>query len=143
MTDLHINARHGYVGLVIANLDHYQVDVRDREGRTAFHHAGMSESKDTIEALKKAGANVEARDNHQRTALHYAVLIGTKPAICSLLSLGVPINATDADGRTALHYAAMQGERGAIKVLKEDGRIEEHLRDNFGLTAKEYMVEKE
>ena len=55
----------------IANLD-----VGDRTGKTALHHAAYNGHVEMLSLLLLKGANVKAQDRSERTPLHYAAFMG-------------------------------------------------------------------
>ena len=77
-----------------------------------------------IEALVRAGANLEQTDSSGRTPLHAAAQ--THPAVFPLLlRLGADPNARDADGKTPLDYALVNR---SLEGLPEVRRLREAMR---------------
>lgn len=52
------------------------LDVGDRTGKTALHHAAYNGHVEMLSLLLLKGANVKAQDRSERTALHYAAFTG-------------------------------------------------------------------
>lgn len=82
-------------------------NLPDSEGMTAMHYAAENTWTESLEALTKAGANIEARDNKLRTPLHVAASEVYQPQVARFLLLhGADHTAKDIRGATALHLAA-------------------------------------
>ena len=52
------------------------LDVGDRTGKTALHHAAYNGHVEMLSLLLLKGANVKAQDRSERTPLHYAAFTG-------------------------------------------------------------------
>ena len=52
------------------------LDVGDRTGKTALHHAAYNGHVEMLSLLLLKGANVKAQDRSERTPLHYAAFVG-------------------------------------------------------------------
>ena len=52
------------------------LDVGDRTGKTALHHAAYNGHVEMVSLLLLKGASVKARDRCERTPLHYAAYMG-------------------------------------------------------------------
>ena len=46
-------------------------DAKDKDGRTALHHASSENQKDKVELLIIKGANINDKDNFGSTGLHF------------------------------------------------------------------------
>jgi ankyrin repeat protein len=75
-----------------------EVKANVYERYTALHLAAMYGWLDMVEAMIKAGANVNARDRYRRTPLHDAVLRNNKEVVRALINAGANVNAKDSDG---------------------------------------------
>jgi ankyrin repeat protein len=74
-------------------------------GWTALHMAAADGCSEwTIEALMKAGADIEARDAEGRTPLLLAANRGLRYHVEPFREKGANMKATDKKGQTALHY---------------------------------------
>ncbi|WP_353279890.1 ankyrin repeat domain-containing protein [Wolbachia endosymbiont (group A) of Ennomos erosarius] len=73
--------------------------------------------KKTVEALIKAGANVNAVDQCKRTPLHHAALNGCVDTVEVLLKEGAKVDSVDQYEMTALHNAAENGHKEIVEVL--------------------------
>lgn len=52
------------------------LDVTDRSGKTALHHAAFNGHLEMLSLLQLKGANVRAMDRRDKTALHFAAFMG-------------------------------------------------------------------
>ena len=52
------------------------LDIGDRTGKTALHHAAYNGHLEMLSLLLVKGANVKAVDRKEKTALHYAAFMG-------------------------------------------------------------------
>ncbi len=90
----------------------------------AAPQSGATWNAPVVEALVRAGADLERTDGSGRTPLHAAAL--WHPAVFPLLArLGADPNARDADGRTPLDYAL---ENRSLEGLAEVRRMREKMR---------------
>jgi len=76
---------------------------------------------EAIQALIKAGANVNAGDVEGETPLHLAAFDGNVEAIQALIKAGANVDAGDVEGETPLHLAARYGDVEAIQALIDCG----------------------
>ena len=86
-----------------------------------------------INALLKAGANIEIRVDSGATPLIIAATSGNDNAVNALLKAGANVNAKDNDGMTALMFAASFGRTETMNILIEAGA--DDAIDNYGKTA--------
>ena len=89
-----------------------------------------------LEALLKAGADLNKANSDGKTALHLAVCIGKDDlgSIKQLISAGANLEARDSDGMTPLLLAAREQQPKVIKLLKECGANMKAI-DNGGKNA--------
>jgi ankyrin repeat protein len=134
MTALHWSAFQGDVdtakALIAAGGD---VKAATRVGGiTPLSLACTSGSAPLIEALLKAGADVNSTTGDGATPLMTAALSGNADAIAVLVKNGAEINAKDAAyGQTALMFAAGKNRAAAIHALLSlgaDARIQSNVR---------------
>lgn len=88
-------------------LQQYGVDVnmRDREGKTALHIAAANNDDEAICRLVELGAKRKLKDHKGETALHSAAAAGHTRVVELLLELAADINAKDKAGWTAVSHA--------------------------------------
>ncbi len=115
------------------------IDARDKQGRSALHHAAAIGNSASMHVLLANGAKVELRDFYGASTLHYAV---QTPACVNLaLEGGISTTAVDLQRRTALHYLAMLGEapQDVYDQLYEAGANPEAV--DFQGTTASYLLE--
>lgn len=114
-----VNARGGYLG------------------RTALMVA--TDTPEIVEALFKAGADIQAQDKEGDTPFYYALdWDGHPDSIRMFLDRGIPINGRH-KGLTWLMWAAKAGNVEAVKVLLERG-ADIHATDPEGNTALHHTI---
>ena len=87
-----------------------------------------------VEALLKAGADVNGRDGDQNTALHLAVVGGDAAMVRILLEAGADPNVKAQDGFTPLHDAAYNGRGGMARMLLAAGASPADITNKDGYT---------
>ena len=96
-----------------------------------------------VQALVKAGADVNGKYGSGKTALHVAAAVGAIDTVKTLLSLGADIRAVDSAGSTALHAAAYQGSAELVRYLAAAPRAPIDALNRFAdVTALSYAAEK-
>ena len=81
----------------------FDVNVRDRRGRTPLHYTAVACKADVMELLIEYGADVSATDNSGVTTLHFAV--GDRRCIGAALSHGCGVNKPHAFLGSPLQFA--------------------------------------
>ncbi|XP_059306021.1 ankyrin repeat domain-containing protein EMB506, chloroplastic [Lycium ferocissimum] len=97
------------------------IDVVDKEGQTALHHAVFGKKEAVISHLLRKGANPQVTDMDGVTPLHYAVQAGAMQTVKMLIKYKVDVNATDNEGWTPLHVAMQSRNRDIAKILLVNG----------------------
>nr|GMD26090.1 ankyrin repeat domain-containing protein EMB506, chloroplastic [Ipomoea batatas] len=110
------------------------VDMVDKDGRTALHYAVIGKREAVISHLLRKGANPQARDLDGATPLHYAVQVGAMQTVKLLIKCNVDVNIADNEGWTALHVAVQSRNRNIVKVLLVNG-ADKSRRNKDGNTA--------
>eukprot|EP00439_Symbiodinium_sp_Y106_P020339 s6085_g2.t1 len=105
----------------------------NRFGGTALTSAADLGLQEAVEALVKAGAQLEARD-YRGTALILASIDGHLQVVEALVKAGAWLEARDERGYTALMFAAYNGYQEVVEVLVKAGAQLE-ARSNDGKTA--------
>lgn len=87
---------------VIQVLLRYQADVEieDKDGDRAVHHAAFGDEPGAVELLANAGADLNARNKRRQTALHIAINKGHVGVVRTLLQLGCHTSLQDSEGDT-------------------------------------------
>ena len=103
--------------------------------RTPMHMAtAWSKIPAVVEALLKAGADVNARDRNGKTPLHRAArLRRTQEVVATFVRAGADPNAKDEKGLVPLHYAAVESTPAVVKALL-DAEADPNARDERGST---------
>ncbi|TVY88295.1 Vegetative incompatibility protein HET-E-1, partial [Lachnellula willkommii] len=111
-------ARNGYnevLDLPISN--GYNLDIPDRGGRTALHHAALGGYLELVRFLlgypRKSGRRAGKKDRSSR----------------------VNINARDLGEKTPLHYAAEFDQVEVVRLLLGEENVDVHARNQYGYTA--------
>ena len=96
------------------------------QSRTWLHQLIFLQDLEAVNALIKAGQDVNAVDDLGRTALHYASAIGSRPIVETLLRKGAfkDVELADQMGYRPLHLAAEGGYHGVIKALIKEGEAD-------------------
>lgn len=131
------------------------VNVRDKDGRTALMHACWDGFTLVVRKLLAAGADVNAKDKNGITALHVASLTGRTGQVVEwwsgrprrgimssepteivrmLIERGSDVNAKTTFGGTALMEASFNGHTEIVKVLLKH-RADVNAKNNDGQTA--------
>ncbi|XP_009623581.1 ankyrin repeat domain-containing protein EMB506, chloroplastic isoform X1 [Nicotiana tomentosiformis] len=97
------------------------IDVVDKEGRTALHHAVFGKKEAVISHLLRKDANPQVRDLDGVTPLHYAVQVGAMQTVKLLIKYKVDVNVADNAGWTPLHVAMQSRNRDIAKILLVNG----------------------
>ncbi len=107
----------------------------DDDGRTAVHHAVISDDADTLAKLLKAGCAPNLRNTEGEMPLHLAVMDKHKGSAKHLIAASpADINGVTSTGETPLHLAAKAGNEEMVRTLIEAGALVD-LPDRHGWTA--------
>ena len=88
----------------------------------------------TIQALQKAGGDINAVDSTGETALMNASTIGAASVIRVLLARGAKVDIVDPDGDSALMTAASSGWDDIVQLLLDHG-AKVNIQDSYRNTA--------
>ena len=98
------------------------VNVQNKYGETALHHAAQEGHASVVAVLLEKGAAIDARNQDGLTALHKAALSDHASIVELLIEKGAAIDArTQEGGATALHVAAWEGHESVVALLLEQG----------------------
>ena len=102
-----------------------RLEMVDREGWTALHHAASLGDREMVELLLSGdGAqlvDVKTKDKSSQTALHLAIKAGHVEVVTSLLEAGARTDLGDAQGWPGLHLAVVRGEADCVVALLHHG----------------------
>ena len=109
---------------------------KNEDGRTALILAATQQlwnhEKDTVAALKTAGAKLDTADKVGFTPLMASVMNGRTDMTKALIAAGAKVDAKDADGWTALMYSAVNNTwSDAEELLKAKANIEVATADGY------------
>jgi len=99
------------------------VDERDRDGRTALHHACIQNDRPLVDLLLAFNAQVASADSAGWTPLHFAARNHQVDIAGALLESGAPVDAADSHGSTPLFRAVFEsrGRGDMIEFLLRAG----------------------
>ncbi len=103
------------------------MEIRDKEGRTALSWAASSGNIGALQQLISAHADINTQDNDLQTPLMWAALMGRKRAVELLLQAGADINIVDKNGNTVFTRI------NKVKI-KSFPQLNTALVDEYGLT---------
>ena len=108
------------------------IDMRDKNGVAAVHHAARLNDVLVMEAMQKACADFGARDAKGGTVLEYAVAACSSHVVQYLIKQRLTdVNSRNGRGETALMAAVHVNDELTVKTLLENGAIK-GIRDNNG-----------
>eukprot|EP00752_Nemacystus_decipiens_P008061 g7205.t1 len=133
---LDIAANEGH-GDVVEAIVAYGTAVADADtsdnGFTALRCASRNDHAGAVNALIKAGTDVELKSTDGITPLGYAAYMSSHNAMLALLQHGAKLDVRDIDGNTPLHAACWgrrQGVEAAVDLLLRRGADETALTED-------------
>ena len=122
-TAIHLAARSEQIDVLSFLIDFYphrfNLDARDREGRTVMHILAGNGDVDTICRMIRVGAHVNLKDNAKRSPAHIAITSGFDDVLTIFLEQDIDPRQRDADGRALIHLATEAGKTSAVRTLVE------------------------
>ncbi|KAL9692296.1 hypothetical protein quinque_016494 [Culex quinquefasciatus] len=97
------------------------VEIEDKDGDRAVHHAAFGDEPGVMGLLAKAGADLNARNKRRQTALHIAVNKGHFNVVKTLLELSSHPSLQDSEGDTPLHDAISKEHDNMLSLLLDYG----------------------
>jgi len=124
-----------YLGFRLAITKNLSMNTENKDSGTKLVLAVSGGSKDAVESLIAAGADINGKNKDGFTPLHTAVLLNHMEMAELLIAKGAEVNAKDdAFGNTPLHYAALQGPKEMVELLIAKG-ADVNAKDQFGYTS--------
>ncbi|XP_046402903.1 E3 ubiquitin-protein ligase mib1-like [Ischnura elegans] len=134
-TALQAASQNGHLEVIRCLLRHQaDVEIEDKDGDRAVHHAAFGDEPGVMELLAHVGADLNARNKRRQTALHIAVNKGHVGVVRSLLELGCHPSLQDSEGDTPLHDAISK-KRDDMLTLLLDHNADIMLTNNNGFNA--------
>ena len=139
-TPLHLAAKRAHISIMelfICFVDEaVELDRVDSSGRTALHHAVLSNNCTAVELISKRGADTRILDEEGSTPFHYAARLGNYEIARSLLEVSTDLaSAQDSKGRTSLHIAVLNDHLVMVAFLLRTGLVDVDKRDDEGSKA--------
>ncbi|XP_055613613.1 E3 ubiquitin-protein ligase mind-bomb [Uranotaenia lowii] len=110
------------------------VEIEDKDGDRAVHHAAFGDEPGVMGLLAEAGADLNARNKRRQTALHIAVNKGHFNVVKTLLELSCHPSLQDSEGDTPLHDAISKEHDNMLSLLL-DFTADITLTNNNGFNA--------
>lgn len=134
-TALQAASQNGHLDVVKLLLKHNaDVEIENKYGDRAIHHAAFGNEPAVIELLAKAGADLNIRNNRRQTPLHIGVNKGYYGVVKTLLKLGCHPSLQDTDGDTPLHDAISKKYDDMVTLLL-DHNADIKVTNNNGFNA--------
>ncbi|CAL1265913.1 unnamed protein product [Larinioides sclopetarius] len=134
-TALQAASQNGHIEVIKILLRHNaNVEIEDKDGDRAVHHAAFGDEPGVMELLARAGADLNARNKRRQTPLHIAVNKGHIGVVRSILELGCRPSLQDSEGDTPLHDAISKKRDDMLTLLLDHG-ADICLTNNNGFNA--------
>lgn len=134
-TALQAASQNGHIEVIKVLIKHgVNMEVEDKDGDRAVHHAAFGDEPAVIELLHRGGGDLNARNKRRQTPLHIGVNKGHIGVVRALLDLGSHPSLQDSEGDTALHDAISKKRDDMISLLLEHN-ADITLTNNNGFNA--------
>ncbi|XP_071837816.1 E3 ubiquitin-protein ligase MIB1-like [Apostichopus japonicus] len=134
-TALQAASQNGHTDVVNVFIKHgVDMEVEDKDGDRAIHHAAFGDEPSIIELLQSGGVDLNARNKRRQTALHIGVNKGHFGVVEMLLKLECHPSLQDSEGDTPLHDAISK-KRDDILSLLLDNNADICVTNNNGFNA--------
>ncbi len=110
----------GFVDMILVLNKNVNLDVVDRNDKTALMTAIENNELATCSSLIELGASLESQNQYGYTALMYATLDANPEAVELLINSGANVNAVDKSGATALTHATKGANLEIMSTLIEN-----------------------
>ncbi|XP_070491410.1 E3 ubiquitin-protein ligase mind-bomb-like isoform X1 [Chironomus tepperi] len=134
-TSLQAASQNGHLDVIKVLLKYSaDVEIEDKDGDRAVHHAAFGDEPAVIRLLAQSGADLNARNKRRQTALHIAVNKGHNNVVKTLLELRCHPSLQDSEGDTPMHDAISKDNDICLTYLLEYG-ADVTLTNNNGFNA--------
>lgn len=134
-TALQAGSQNGHLDVIQVLLNHNSdIEIEDKDGDRAVHHAAFGDEPAVIELLSKASGDLNARNKRRQTALHIAINKGHLNVVKTLLELNCHPSLQDSEGDTPLHDAISKEQDEMLSLLLDYG-ADITLTNNNGFNA--------
>ncbi|KAG5673289.1 hypothetical protein PVAND_003349 [Polypedilum vanderplanki] len=121
-TSLQAASQNGHLDVIKVLLKYNaDVEIEDKDGDRAVHHAAFGDEPTVIRLLAQSGADLNARNKRRQTALHIAVNKGHNNVVKTLLELRCHPSLQDSEGDTPMHDAISKDNDICLTYLLEFG----------------------
>lgn len=120
-TPLFFAAMHAQEPVARLLLENGAIDIRAKDGSTAFTSAVCHNLQAVVLLLLEKGIDVNAHGRNQESILHLAIAYGLEPMVQLLLDNGVDIEARNNRQSTAIHWAIDHLREPILKLLLARG----------------------
>lgn len=103
--------------ILVTQVGHYDINMKDAMGRTAFMYACKENNEVGVELLLNHGAHMESLDIFQYTPIMLAALSGNLPIVRMLYHRGALLECRGYYGETAVMCAAAYGHAHVVRFL--------------------------
>ncbi|HBT82140.1 MAG TPA: hypothetical protein DEB35_01465 [Desulfuromonas sp.] len=100
-----------------ASFDEITIYTKNCLGETPLHFAAIRGDVEAVEALIKAGADINAQGEHHYSPLHEAVEQGHPEVVRLLIGACARKDLKDSDGATPVELAELLGNQEIIRLL--------------------------
>lgn len=113
---------YGHIDLANFLLDRgIDINIKDKKGRTALHHAILNRRGEEVRYLLERGADIDSQDQEGKTALHLAIENNERELVKYLLEKEAYFDIKDKLGKTPLYLVTEKDDVETIKILLEKG----------------------
>ena len=129
-----------HLGEEYEHLSRHDVDLQDRDSKTALHVAAEIGNVEAARWLLQRGASFKLRDKRGRTAVHVAAWVFCRKIMNLFLDTGVREFGRDFAGRGLLHYLAMWADEDYLCQVVRRKRMLLDIHDRQRRTSLHYAA---
>lgn len=113
----------------------FDINFKDRKGRTPLHHAIIENQGKIAQALIERGAEVNAVDKNGMTPLYFAARDGNVKLAKLLLENGARVDIVANNGNTPIHKALNKDHQDLVYIFLLHGPVKSKVHDTLLHTA--------